>query len=113
MSNAFKNKGKTLTNATLTEVFDAHTSGVAETVIHSLTICNTSSASVDADIAVEDVSAVGTPNFYICKTTPVPANSSLVFADIKLNMESGDKLHAKSSSASGDLDVFASILEIT
>ena len=113
MANAFKNKGKTLTDAALTEVFSAHTSGVAETVIHSLTVCNTGSVSVDADIAVEDISAGGTPNYYICKTTPVPANSSLVFDGIKLNMESGDKLHAKSSNASGNLDIFASILEIT
>ena len=113
MANAFKNKGKTLTDATLTEVFTAHAAGVAETVIHSLTVCNTGSSSVDADIAVEDISAGGTPNYYICKTTPVPANSSLVFSDIKLNLESGDKLHAKSSSASGGLDIFASILEIS
>jgi hypothetical protein len=113
MANAFKNKGKTLTDATLTEVFAAHAAGVAETVIHSLTICNTSASSIDADITVEDVSAGGTPSYYICKTAPVPANSSLVFSDIKLNLESGDKLHAKSSSASGGLDIFASILEIS
>jgi hypothetical protein len=113
MANAFKNKGKTLTDAALTEVFAAHAAGVAETVIHSLTVCNTGSVSVNADITVEDVSASGTPSYYIAKTTPVPANSSLVFSDIKLNLESGDKLHAKSSNASGNLDIFASILEIS
>ena len=52
-------------------------------------------------------------SFYIAKVAPVPEGSSLVFADIKLNLESGDILKAKSSHASGHLDVFASVLEIT
>ena len=55
MATHSRTKVKTLTDATLTEVFAAHAAGVAETVIHSLTICNTSASSIDADITVEDV----------------------------------------------------------
>lgn len=112
MANAFKNKAKTLSNSTLTTVFTAHSAGAAETVIHSLTVCNTGTAgTINADIVVTDASPSG--SFYIAKVAPVPEGSSLVFADIKLNMESGDILKAKSSNGSGLLDIFASVLEIT
>ena len=114
MANAFKNKAKTLSDDNLTSVFIAHTAGEAETVIHSLTVCNTGTAgTINADIVVVDVSPDPDESFYICKAAPVPEGSSLVFADIKLNLESGDILKAKSSHASGHLDVFASVLEIT
>ena len=112
MANAFKNKAKTLSDDNLTSVFIAHTAGEAETVIHSLTVCNTGTAgTINADIVVTDASP--SASFYIAKVAPVPEGSSLVFADIKLNMESADILKAKSSHASGHLDVFASVLEIT
>ena len=112
MANAFKNKGKTLSDSTLSTVFTAHSSGAAETVIHSLTVCNTGTAgTINADIVVTDSSP--SASYYIAKVAPVPEGSSLVFADIKLNLESGDILKAKSSHASGHLDVFASGLEIT
>lgn len=109
MANAFKNHGKNLTDATLTEVFTAST----ETVVHSITICNTNGTdSVNASVSVIDTSD-GSAVYPIISTAPIPADSTMVFADVKLNVENTDILKAQSSHASGHLTVFCSTLEIT
>jgi hypothetical protein len=46
-------------------------------------------------------------------TASIPADSTMVFADVKLNVENTDLLRAQSSHASGNLTVFCSTLEIT
>jgi hypothetical protein len=108
MANAFKNHGKNLTDATLTTVFTAST----ETVVHSITICNTNGTdSINASVSVTDTSA--SLVFPIISTAPIPADSTMVFADVKLNVENTDLLRAQSSHASGNLTVFCSTLEIT
>ena len=48
---------------------------------------------------------------YILKTVDVPADSTVVI-EKPINLGAGDKLETKAS-ANGDIDVFASILEIT
>ena len=48
---------------------------------------------------------------YLLKTVDVPADSTVVI-EKPINLGAGDKLEAKAS-ANGDIDVFASILEIT
>ena len=62
-----------------------------------------------------DVSISGSANFddrrYILKTVDVPADSTVVL-EKPINLGAGDKLETKAS-ANGDIDVFASILEIT
>jgi len=108
MANAFKNHGKNLSGNTITTVFTAST----ETVVHSITICNTSAASVDASVSITDTSDSSTV-YPIISTAPIPANSTMVFADVKLNVEDTDLLRATSSHASGNLTVFCSTLEIT
>ena len=109
MANAFKNHGKNLTNASLTTVFTAST----ETVVHSITICNTNGTdSINASVSVIDTSDSSTV-YPIISTAPIPADSTMVFADVKLNVENLDLLKAQSSHASGHLTVFCSTLEIT
>ena len=107
MANVFKNAGVAIgnTNTTLYTCPAATT-----TVVHAVYISNvdgTNDATVD--ILVTD-NSLGS-DFYIMKTVDVPADSSLVI-EKPINLGAGDKLEAKAS-ANGDIDVFASILEIT
>ena len=65
--------------------------------------------------ATVNLSISGSANFvtrrYILKTIDVPADSTVVI-EKPINLGAGDKLETQAS-ANGDIDVFASILEIT
>ena len=108
MANTFKSaaSGSTTTIQTL-YTCPAATSGV----VHAIYLSNVDGTN-DATI---DVSISGSANFddrrYILKTVDVPADSTVVI-EKPINLGAGDKLEAKAS-ANGDIDVFASILEIT
>ena len=108
MANTFKNaaSGSTTTIQTLYTCPSA-TSGV----VHAIYLSNIDGTN-DATI---DVSISGSANFddrrYIMKTVDVPADSTVVI-EKPINLGAGDKLETKAS-ANGDIDVFASILEIT
>ena len=100
MANVFKNAGVAIgnTNTTLYTCPAATT-----TVVHAVYISNvdgTNDASVD--VLVTDNSAGS--DFYIMKTVDVPADS--------INLEAIDVLKVKASAA-GDLQAFASVLEMT
>ena len=75
------------------------------TKINSFTV----SDDATVDITVTDSSAGTT--FHIMKTVDVPADSTLVI-EKPINLEAGDILKAIAS-ATGDLEAFASILEMT
>tara|TARA_E500000318_G_scaffold64265_1_gene59394 strand:+ start:194 stop:520 length:327 start_codon:yes stop_codon:yes gene_type:complete len=108
MANTFKSaaSGSTTTIQTL-YTCPAATSGV----VHAIYLSNVDGTN-DATI---DVSISGSANFddrrYILKTVDVPADSTVVL-EKPINLGAGDKLETKAS-ADGDIDVFASILEIT
>ena len=108
MANTFKSaaSGSTTTIQTL-YTCPAATSGV----VHAIYLSNVDGTN-DATI---DVSISGSANFddrrYILKTVDVPADSTVVL-EKPINLGAGDKLETKAS-ANGDIDVFASILEIT
>ncbi len=108
MANTFKSaaSGSTTTIQTLYTCPSA-TSGV----VHAIYLSNIDGTN-DATI---DVSISGSANFddrrYIMKTIDVPADSTVVI-EKPINLGAGDKLETKAS-ANGDIDVFASILEIT
>ena len=108
MANTFKNaaSGSTTTIQTLYTCPSA-TSGV----VHAIYLSNIDGTN-DATI---DVSISGSANFddrrYIMKTVDVPADSTVVI-EKPINLGAGDKSETKAS-ANGDIDVFASILEIT
>ena len=108
MANTFKSaaSGSTTTIQTL-YTCPAATSGV----VHAIYLSNVDGTN-DATV---DVSISGSANFddrrYILKTVDVPADSTVVL-EKPINLGAGDKLETKAS-ADGDIDVFASILEIT
>ncbi len=108
MANTFKSaaSGSTTTIQTL-YTCPAATSGVVHAVYLS-NIDGTNDATVNLSIS-------GSANFddrrYILKTVDVPADSTVVI-EKPINLGAGDKLETQAS-ANGDVDVFASILEIT
>ena len=108
MANTFKSaaSGSTTTIQTL------YTCPAATTaVVHAVYLSNiegTNDATVNLSIS-------GSANFdhrsYILKTVDVPADSTVVI-EKPINLGAGDKLET-AASANGDIDVFASILEMT
>ena len=108
MANTFKSaaSGSTTTIQTL-YTCPAATSGVVHAVYLS-NIDGTNDATVNLSIS-------GSANFvtrrYILKTIDVPADSTVVI-EKPINLGAGDKLETQAS-ANDDIDVFASILEIT
>jgi hypothetical protein len=80
-------------------------------VIHAIYLSNVDGTN-DATV---NVAISGSANFdhrsYILKTVDVPADSTVVI-EKPINLGAGDKLETQAS-ANGDIDVFASILEIT
>ena len=108
MANTFKSaaSGSTTTIQTL-YTCPAATSGV----VHAIYLSNVDGTN-DATISV---SISGSANFdhrsYILKTVDEPADSTVVI-EKPINLGAGDKLETQAS-ANDDIDVFASILEIT
>ena len=80
-------------------------------VVHAIYASNIDGVN-DASISI---SVSGSANFntrrYLLKTIEVPADSTVVI-EKPINLGAGDKLETQAS-ADGDIDVFASILEIT
>ena len=108
MANTFKSaaSGSTTSIQTL-YTCPAATSGV----VHAIYLSNVDGTN-DATVSV---SISGSANFddrrYILKTVDVPADSTVVI-EKPINLGAGDKLETQAS-ANNDIDVFASILEIT
>ena len=108
MANTFKSaaSGSTTSVQTL-YTCPAATSGV----VHAVYLSNIDGT----DDATVNLSISGSANFntrrYILKTIDVPADSTVVI-EKPINLGAGDKLETQAS-ANGDIDVFASILEIT
>ena len=95
-----------------TDLLTLYTCPVSTTaVVHAIYLSNVDGTN-DATI---DISVSGSAYFsdrkYLLKTIDVPADSTVVI-EKPINLGAGDKLEAKAS-AKDDIDVFASILEIT
>ena len=108
MANTFKNAA-TGSTTTLTTLYEAPAG--TTTVVHAIYISNVDGVN-DATI---DISVSGSAHYntrrYLLKTVDVPADSTVVI-EKPINLGAGDKLETQSS-ANDDIDVFASILEIT
>jgi hypothetical protein len=108
MANIFKSAA-TGSTTTLTTLYTCPVSTTG--VVHAIYLSNIDGTN-DATI---DLAISGSANFdtrrYLLKTVDVPADSSIVI-EKPINLGAGDKLETKAS-ANGDIDVFASILEIT
>ena len=96
-------------NTAITPMYTCPASTTA--VVHAMYLSNIDGTN-DADISV---SISGSANFstrrYLLKTVQVPADSTVVI-EKPINLGAGDKLETQAS-ADNDVDVFASILEIT
>jgi hypothetical protein len=95
-----------------TDLLTLYTCPVSTTgVVHAIYLSNVDGTN-DATV---NVSVSGSANFntrrYILKTVDVPADSTVVI-EKPINLGTGDKLETQAS-ANGDIDVFASILEMT
>ena len=107
MANTFKNAAKAVGNTNTT----LYTCPAATTaVIHAVFISNVDGVN-DASIDVIVTDSSEGQDFHIMKTVNVPADSSLVI-EKPINLEAADILKVKAS-ASGDLEAFASVLEMT
>jgi|TARA_B100000902_G_scaffold384481_1_gene424694 hypothetical protein len=108
MANTFKNAA-TGSNTTINPMYTCP--GATSAVIHAIYVSNVDGTN-DADI---NITISGSANFqtrrHIMKTVKVPADSTLI-VEKPVNLGAGDKLETQAS-ANDDLEVFASILEIT
>ena len=108
MANTFKNAGVAILDSATT-IYTAP--GSTTGVIHAVYISNVDGTN-DATI---NLSVSGSSTFndrkYLLKTVNVPADSTVI-VEKPINLAAGDKLETQASS-DDDLDVFASILEIT
>lgn len=108
MANTFKNAA-TGSSTTLQAMYTCPAATTA--VIHAMYLSNidgTNSATVNLSVS-------GSANFegrvYLLKTVAVPADSTVI-VEKPINLGAGDKLETQAS-ANGDIEAFASILEIT
>ena len=108
MANTFKNAA-TGSNTTINPLYTCP--GGTSAVVHAMYLSNvdgTSSATINLSVS-------GSANFttrrYILKTVEVPADSTVII-EKPINLGAGDKLETQAS-ADGDIEAFASILEIT
>ena len=108
MANTFKSAA-TGSRTALTTMYTCPGSTTA--VVHAIYLSNIDGTN-DATVSV---AISGSDNFdtrrYLLKTVDVPADSTVVI-EKPINLGAGDKLETQAS-ANGDIDVFASILEIT
>ena len=108
MANTFKSAA-TGSTTTLQPVYTcpASTTGV----VHAIYLSNVDGTN-DATV---NIAISGSANFdtrrYLLKTVNIPADSTVVI-EKPINLGAGDKLETQAS-ANDDIDVFASILEIT
>ena len=108
MANTFKSAA-TGSRTDLLTLYTCPTSTTA--VVHAIYLSNIDGTN-DATI---NISISGSTYFdtrrYLLKTVDIPADSTIVI-EKPINFGAGDKLET-AASANGDIDVFASILEMT
>ena len=108
MANTFKSAA----TGSMTDLTTMYTCPVSTTaVVHAIYLTNIDGTN-DATVSV---AVSGSANFstrrYLLKTVDVPADSTVVI-EKPINLGAGDKLETEAS-GNDDIDVFASILEIT
>ena len=109
MAETFKNAYKDITNSAQT-IYTCPGSTTA--IVLTLRITNVDGTNDDTIIA--DVIDGSSGSAKLAHTMTVPADSSLELAGTsKIVLEAGDKIDLTGGAASGDLEAFASILEIT
>ena len=109
MANTFKNAYKDITNSAQT-VYTCPGSTTA--IVLTLRITNIDGTNDDTITA--DVIDASSGNARIASTLSVPADATVELAGTsKIVLEAGDKIDLTGGASSGDLEAFASVLEIT
>tara|TARA_R100000773_G_C4220424_1_gene119117 strand:+ start:2930 stop:3259 length:330 start_codon:yes stop_codon:yes gene_type:complete len=109
MANTFKNAYLNITNSAQT-IYTAP--GSTTSIVLTLRITNVDGSSSDTITA--EVKDGSSGDAKIAHTITVPADSSLELAGTsKLVLETGDYIQLTGGAASGDLEAFASVLEIS
>ena len=110
MANTFINKVLDVTSSAQT-IYTCPSSTTA--VVMSLRISNVDGTNSD-EVTAEFIDSDGTTKAFLGKTVSVPADSVLELAgESKIVLEASDKIDITGANASGDLEAFMSILEIT
>ena len=110
MPNTFINRNKDVTNSQ--DVIYNNTSG-GTAIVLTLRVTNVNGGSAD-QVTVEITDSLDAKIAHIAYEMDVPSDTSVELAGVsKIVLESGDKLKITGTQASGYLEAFASILEIT
>lgn len=110
MAEAFKNAYQDVTSSATT-IYTAPAS--TESVVITLRITNVDGAADDT-ITAEVFNSGGTPAAKIAHTLSVPADTTIELAGTsKIILEAGDYIQLTGGAASGDLEAFLSVVEIT
>ena len=109
MANTFKNKVYSGANTSADALVSVYTvPSSTTTVVIGLTLANTTTSQITADIKLNTGQSV-----FLAKNIPIPAGSSFEYmAGNKIIMEAGHTLQVSSNTADS-LDTVASIMEIT
>ena len=107
MANTFKNVASAVTTVS-TSIYTCP--AATQAVIHAIYITNVDGTN-QADTTIELYDSSQTTAFKIGMNLPLPVKSTLVF-EKPINLEANDELRL-SANVNGDVEVVASILEIT
>jgi hypothetical protein len=111
MAETFSNSGVQLTTTSITDVYQAPTAAGAKAVVLSSLAAN-ATGTVSVNYSLDLTDSANTLIATIAKTIAVPANATLELIPNKVVLNSGQKLRATASAASG-IHVVTSVLEIT
>ena len=109
MANTFKNKVYSGANTSADALVSVYTvPSSTTTVVIGLTLANTTTSQITADIKLNTGQSV-----FLAKNIPIPSGSSFEYmAGNKIIMEAGHTLQVSSNTANS-MDTVASIMEIT
>ena len=114
MASAFKNAGMTVVTTDNSSA-NLYTASGVTAVVHAVYISNKSSTN-EANVDVKVTTDGGSTFYHIGKSLKIPVENTLVL-DKPINLETNDILRivaeVNSDSSSPDVEVYASILEIS
>ena len=101
---------RTITKDIDASLADIRATSNSDDAIVGLRLANTTTSTINADVAITDSSDNVTA--YLIKNAPIPSGSSLELIDggAKIVLQSGDKLRAKSD-ATNSMDVVVSAVD--
>ena len=111
MAETFKNNNGVAVTSTEADLYECPAATTA--VVISCRVTNIDGTNDDT-VSVKVTDNSNTNMSHVAKTITVPANSSLELAGTsKFVLETGEKLRIQGAAASGDLEAFVSVLEIS